>query len=136
MHENALVTIELRIEGLRPTDRAHQVAAQDFVEYVRETRGVQLSKTRADGLAGIKGGLDQIAIELASPATMTGLVAVLRLWLRRDRKRSVHVKVTTSDTKTVEAEASGEGISLDALKSALETALKTTQVSPSGDNSS
>jgi hypothetical protein len=135
LHENALVTIELRIEGLRPTDRAHQVAAQDFVEYVRETRGVQLSKTRADGLAGIKGGLDQIALELASPATVTGLVAVLRLWLRRDRKRSVHVKVT-SDTQTVEAEASGEGISLDALKSALETALKTTQVNPSGDSSS
>lgn len=135
MHETALVTVELLIEGLQPTDRAHQVAAQDFVEYVRETSAVQLTKVHAEGPVGTKGALDQIALELASPATVTGLVAVVRLWLRRDRKRSVRVKITTSDTRTVEAEASGEGISLDTLQSALETALKTTQNSSSAKKS-
>ena len=123
LSQNIELSVELAVEGLQPTHRAHQAAVSDFIEYANETPGVSVDDVQADAPAGTKGGWEPLVLSVASP-TAAGVVTMFRLWLRRDRRRSVKVTLTSPDGPPVEVEASGENISLDALKAAVESAIK------------
>ncbi len=113
--------VEPSVEGLEPTERAHQAAIQDLVDFVDETSGVAVVSVPADPTPLTKGSWEPLLLSVGSP---TAVVAVIRLWLRRDRRRSVKVRVALPDADPVEIEASGEAISLSGLQSALESAVK------------
>jgi Effector Associated Constant Component 1 len=73
------------------------------------------------GAAG-KGALLAAAVDLGGSATATtAFVRIVRLWLQRDRRRSIVLRRTLPDGTTLEREISGEGISDQTLRAALES---------------
>jgi hypothetical protein len=117
------LSVELTLEGLKPSHRAHEIAVQEFTEYARETPGVAVVDAPGDAAAAAKGSWEPLVISIASP-TSIALVRMFRLWLQRDRRRSVKVKIHSGEQPPVEVEADGENVSLQALQSAVESALK------------
>lgn len=124
LSQDLSLAVELSADGLEPTHRAHQAAVQDFIDFTNETPGVHLSRVPVEPSGGTKGAWEQLVLEVASPSGAAAVVALFRLWLHRDRKRSVRVTIRTDDRPPVEVEANGESISLDALKAAIEAAFK------------
>jgi hypothetical protein len=117
------LSVELALEGLEPSHRAHEAAAQEFAEYVRETPGVAVVDAPAQTTEASKGSWEPLVISIASP-TSIAVIRMFRLWLQRDRRRSVKVKIRSGGQPPVEVEADGENVSLQALQSAVESALK------------
>ena len=77
---------------------------------------------------GAKGGSLEVLVTLGTSGTIAGLVQIVKLWLSRDRRRSLKVSVrNTADGVNIELE--GEEISVAALTEAL-SAIK---LDPGGD---
>jgi hypothetical protein len=123
LQQDVMLTVELTTQGVGSTDRSHQANVQDFIDYTNEISGVKLASGLSEPSAGTKGGWEQIVLEVASPGAV---VALFRLYLHRDRRRSVRVTIKSGHQPDVEIEATGEAISLDALKTAVEAAFRST----------
>ncbi|MDB4872416.1 MAG: hypothetical protein JWL97_3420 [Gemmatimonadales bacterium] len=123
MSKDFTVLVELGILDLPQSHQACLAATEDFVSYVREMTGVAKLPEPAGNALGSKGSWEQIALSVSSPAA---LVAVCRLWLQRDRKRSLRIKVQSGDLPPMEVTAEGDAISLKALERAIESSLKST----------
>ncbi|GIH66324.1 hypothetical protein Msi02_71410 [Microbispora siamensis] len=71
-----------------------------------------------------KGSIDQLVVELPAVAAISGALArILRLWLQRDRDREISAEIRLPHSDPVIVKASGEGVSLDALQKAIDTAV-------------
>ncbi len=82
----------------------------------------------ATSIEGKKGGSLEVLVTLGTSGTIAGLVQVVKLWLNRDRRRSLKVSVrNTADGLTIELE--GEEISVAALTEALSSTIKLDQES-------
>ena len=121
MSQTIKLSVELALEGLERTHRAHEAAVHELTEYAHETPGVAVVEATGEATDGAKGSWEPLVLSVASP---TATVAIFRLWLQRDRRRSVKVKIHSGKQAPVEVEADGENISLHALQSAVEAALK------------
>lgn len=115
--------VEPSVEGLESSDSAYQAAIQDLVDFTNDTSGVALISGSVDQAPLTKGSWEPLLMSVGSP---TAVAALFRLWLHRDRKRSVKVRVAVPDAAPIEIEASGEAISLTSLQAALESAVKAT----------
>lgn len=73
-----------------------------------------------------KGWETQLIAALTATGTITGFVNVLKLWLSRDRRRSIKVTVHTAGEETI-YDISGENISVDSLRDALKAAVQSEQ---------
>jgi hypothetical protein len=62
----------------------------DLVHELRvETEAIKVSR---DPVAGTKGSLDQLVLSLGSAGVFTTALDVMRIWLSRDRTRSIELK--------------------------------------------
>ncbi|WP_143203971.1 effector-associated constant component EACC1 [Streptomyces kebangsaanensis] len=72
-------------------------------------------------VSGAKGMLPSILVELVGSSVAVGaVVRVFRLWLQRDRRRSIRLRRTLPDGSVIEQEVSGVAISDQTLRAALE----------------
>ncbi|MFE7568185.1 hypothetical protein ACFU76_14670 [Streptomyces sp. NPDC057539] len=83
---------------------------------------------------GVKGAVSEAIVTLA-PVAIPSVAAVLTMWLKRDRGRSVRLTWTV-DGRSGEFTASGDALDTNTLRSALEHGLRAAadDAAPAGDN--
>lgn len=78
-----------------------------------------------------KGPLTELVVSVSTSGGVAALVKIVRIWLGRDRKRSLQVTVRTAENATT-YKISGEGVSVETLQDALEAAVRTRRANDSG----
>jgi hypothetical protein len=119
MENYTLVAVPI-LEGLQPSHPAHRAAMMELLQSEPKP-----ATETSDGAPGSKGVSHDLVWQLAPtvPVTVGALVRAWRLWLQRDRRRSLHITVKESGATKTEFEVSGENISLESVEKAIEAAL-------------
>jgi hypothetical protein len=117
------VQVELSSAGLDASHPAMESAVANFVADVRGTQGLAPSDSGVP-VTGKKGSLEAIGVALSSPAAIAALARIVRLWLERDRDRSVDVVVGDAGSADRRIIVSGNNISTASLEYALKAAFE------------
>lgn len=120
------VAIDVGIQGVDPAHSAVQGAWAEIRQDLRKIPGLNVQERGLRAGGSFKGWETEVIAALTATGTITGFVNVLKLWLGRDRRRSIKVTVRTDGKETV-YDISGESISVGALRDALEAAAQSEQ---------
>jgi hypothetical protein len=120
------VTIDASIRGVDPAHTSIQKVWAELRRDLREVPGLRVEERGLRGEGPSKGWETEIIAALTATGTITGFVNVLKLWLGRDRRRSIKVTMRTGGEETV-YDISGENISVDTLRDALQAAVQSEQ---------
>jgi hypothetical protein len=120
------IAIDVGIRGVDPAHPAVQWARVEIYQDFRRVPGLRVEERDLRGEGSFKGWETELIAALTATGTITGFVNVLKLWLGRDQRRSLKVTVRTIDEEKV-YEISGENISVDALRDAIEAAVQSEQ---------
>jgi hypothetical protein len=117
------VTVSVGISGL---DNHHQAVGLAFSELVNDVNEYPelIVDTTGSVEAGKKGWLEDTIFTVTSAGGAATLVQLVKLWLQRDRKRSLRVTVNRPGEDPFVVEAGGDNMSVDGLKFAVEETLK------------
>jgi hypothetical protein len=118
------LTITPRLSGASVVHPAVESALHELVADAQHAAGVKLSIVDREATPGHKGTLQEVALALTAPGAVAGVVQIFRLWLGRDRRRSIDVSINRPGQDPVELHVSGDGISLDALQKAVDSAIQ------------
>jgi hypothetical protein len=125
------IEVRLEVSGLDHENPAFELATQEFVSDARETPELDVSERRRsasdEGVATpvTKGGILQELVLIASaPSSAATVVSLCRLWLKRDRHRSISLNIKRPGKKPVAVEASGDNVSLGTLEKVIESAFR------------
>ncbi|MEI5101708.1 hypothetical protein RB200_28405 [Streptomyces sp. PmtG] len=117
MSPMAEVGVEGRLAGLDAGHAAVLDARAELIADLRSVAGGQVAE-RAVPAEGAKGVATELVIGLTGAGSVTAFAQIVKAWLQRDRRRSVTVTVTESETgKVVRIE--GDAISNEVLAAAL-----------------
>ena len=112
---------------LTGVSQGHPAYEQAIAELMDATAEVPSVTTRFEGstdsAAGTKGAAQDIAVVLSTPGSIAALVACWRLWLKRDRDRSIDVTIEEAGAPATRVHVSGSSISMTAIELALTEAL-------------
>jgi hypothetical protein len=116
--------VQLEVAGLDPDHPAFEAAMDEFTADARDATELKVSERNAVS-HGNKGGVLQELVLTASagPSSAVAVVQLVKLWLRRDRHRSIHVTIRQEGKKPVTVEASGDNLSLDAFEKVVNKSL-------------
>ena len=117
------LAVTLGLSHLARGHRAEEAAVADFLSDVREIAGVSVRQRDVMGESG-KGALQDVILALSGPGAAAGIVQVVRLWLNRDRNRSIVVRMQKPDEQPLEIRASGNNVSLESLQNAILASLE------------
>jgi hypothetical protein len=120
------VVLDAGIRGVDPAHSAVQGAWAELRQDLREVHGLRVEERAVAGEGtskGLESELITLITALTTTATITGFVNVLKLWLGRDRRRTLKVTVRDTGKETV-YDISGENISVDALRDAVKAAVQ------------
>jgi hypothetical protein len=124
------IGVGLDVAGLDRDHPSFELATQEFISDARETPELEVSeqkKSASDADAatpGTKSGIVQELILIASaPSSAAAVVSLVKLWLRRDRHRSISLEIRPSGKAPVTVQASGDNISLETLEKVVESSL-------------
>jgi hypothetical protein len=121
----AEITVDADIRGIDRAHPAFQGAWGELLADLRATPGLRAQErdVAAEKAVREKGWETELIVGLTGTGTVTGLVQALKLWLGRDRRRSVKVTVR-SDGHEASYEIAGENISTGTLQAALDVAVQ------------
>jgi hypothetical protein len=121
----AEAVLEVRFAGL---GLQHSAAHAGIAELMADLRGTPKLRARehAETENGLKGAPVELLVTLGASGTVAGLTRIVRLWLSRDKRRSLTVRLQNSAKETV-VSVEGDQISVDALTKALDSAIKLDQ---------
>lgn len=121
----AEITVDADLRGIDRGHSAFQAAWGELLADLRGTHGLRAEERVVAPAADPKrkGWETELIVGLTGTGTVTGLVQALKLWLGRDRRRSVMVTVR-SDGQESSYEIAGEMISTDTLQVALDAAVQ------------
>jgi hypothetical protein len=121
----AEITVDADIQGIDPAHPAFQRAWGELLADLRVTPGLRAQErdVAAETAMKGKGWETELIIGLTGTGTITGLVQALKLWLGRDRRRSVTVTIHSSGQEA-SYEIAGENISTATLQAALDVAIQ------------
>ncbi len=121
----AEVTVDADIRGIDRAHPAFQGSWGELLTDLRATPGLRAQErdVAAEPAMKGKGWETELIVGLTSTGTVTGLVQALKLWLGRDRRRSVTVTVR-SGGQEASYEVAGENISTGTLQDALDAAVR------------
>jgi len=110
------LTVEPILDGLQPSHPAHRAATMELLNLSPKPTTEVLT-----GSPGSKGVSQDLVWQLApsAPVVAGALVRAWRLWLQRDRRRSLRVTLNESGAPKREILVDGENISLETLESAI-----------------
>jgi hypothetical protein len=117
------VTVQLKIAGLSDDHSAFQAATREFASDARQMRDVTL-KERDVGSPGGKGFLQEFALIPSGPSAAWAVVQLVKLWIGRDRRRSIQVTIKRPGKEPIVVEASGDSLSQQTLDKAIHDALQ------------
>lgn len=118
-----LMILQPYIGESSPHHRAY-VSAHDELEKALIGLGGE-PRSGADPDKGAKGGsLHEIAVLLTSTSVSASVVAVVKIWLSRDRRRKLDIRLEREDEAVQKFHIEGDMVSLDLLEVAIRAALK------------
>lgn len=122
------VTAESGEMSIRPRSSAYDASDARWINQVQtllSSLQVNVGQVRKDvtPVAGQKGGLVEIIVALGSAGAVTAAVEVFKLWLGRDKTRSIDITTKTGDVEK-KITITGENISKELLAQALKQAAK------------
>jgi hypothetical protein len=121
----AEINVDADIRGIDRAHPAFQRAWGELLADLRATPGLRAQERdlTAETATRAKGWETELIVGLTGTGTVTGLVQALKIWLSRDRRRSITVTVR-SDGQEASYEIAGENISTGALQAALDVAVQ------------
>ncbi|MBD0673998.1 effector-associated constant component EACC1 [Streptomyces sp. CBMA156] len=124
MSSGTSLAVALSIEGL---DAGHPAVEQAYAELLDDARAVPglTVDERMAPVQGRKGGeLANLLLVPGGSAVVVAVARIFRLWLQRDRARSLSVTVSRAGSEDVTVQASGEAVSIEALERGIQQALE------------
>jgi hypothetical protein len=118
------VVINPHLPGVDPGHSAFQAARAELLEDLGTVSSLRAREQDLPTDGGSKGPLTELVVSISASGGIAALVKIVQLWLGRDRKRSLQVTVQTTENKTT-YDISGEGISIETLRDALQAAVQT-----------
>jgi hypothetical protein len=121
----AEITVDADIRGIDRAHPAFQGAWGELLADLRATPGLRAQERDVvpETAKQTKGWETELIVGLTGTGTVTGFVQGLKLWLGRDRRRSVTVTVR-SGGQEASYEIAGENISTSTLQAALDAAVQ------------
>jgi hypothetical protein len=113
--------LEPRFDGIGLHHSAAQAGIEELMADLRQVPDL-MAREEASATAGLKGVTQELIVTLGASGTIAGLARILNLWLNRDRRRSLNVRLRSGDRDTV-ISIDGDQISTQTLARALETAV-------------
>lgn len=119
------VWISPQLTGVLPGHPAYDQAIVELMDGSAEVPSLsaQLDATM-DSPGGGKGVAQEIVVVLSAPGSIAALVACWRLWLARDRDRSMDITIEEDGMPSKKITVSGSSISTAAVELALTEALR------------
>jgi hypothetical protein len=127
------IEVQLDVTGLDHENPAFEQATEEFISDVRETPELAVSKLKKPAqregatVPTTKGGtLQEILVIASAPSSAATVVSLFKLWLKRDRHRTISLKIKPSgkNKEPITVEASGENVSLATLEKVIESAFR------------
>lgn len=116
--------VDVHLPGVDPGHSAFQTARAELLDDLGATPSLRARERDVPASDGSKGTLIELVISVSASGGIASLVKIVRLWLSRDRRRSLKVTIQTTGTQTT-YEVSGDDISVETLHAALEAAART-----------
>lgn len=123
MAELTLVLVP-HLAGASAGHPAVEAATRELYADGSETLGVKTSLVGHPPEDGAKGALQDLTFAISAPGAIAGLVRVFRLWLARDRRRSIDVTIARPGAESTKLHVSGDSVSLEALQQVVDSALR------------
>jgi hypothetical protein len=114
--------VEIGLAGLRNDHPATQAALGELMGDLRSDPRLE-ARERSAAIAGGKGVPVELIVSLSTSGTAAALARIVKLWLQRDRRRSVKVSLRTAAGETI-ISVDGDEISTETLTKALESAAR------------
>jgi hypothetical protein len=115
-------TLEVGFAGIGLQHSAALAAIGELTANLRTVPDLR-ARERAGAGDGMKGVPPELFVSLGTSGAVAGLVRIVRLWLNRDQRRSLIVRIQTGgEDKVISVE--GDQISVDAINKALEVATR------------
>ena len=115
------------VDGLNEHSPIVDDAVDDFREDVRGSHEIELVQDNSAPQSNSKGTFETIIVGLGGPAgiaaSAAALARIMRLWLERDRDRSLTIKLPGAKGSENAIKISGEKVSNDAILKAVERVL-------------
>ena len=116
-------TVQPRVSGITPEHPAALRAATELYDDLRRINGCSVEDRRRS-VDGAKGTASDLILALGGPAVVGSVVAVFRLWLRRDaRDRSLLLR-RGLDGEDALVEIRGTNVSDQTIRQALDRMLQ------------
>lgn len=103
------ITLHPGLSTLTAADEPLQRATGELIADLRDVIGLRVTEEDAPG-TGHKGGLTDLVIALGGPSVVAGVVTVVRLWLSRDRRRSLTLRAARPGEEPLWIEITGDNI--------------------------
>lgn len=125
------VAIDVHLPRVDPGHSAAQAARSELLADLATVPSLRARERDLPAEGGSKGPLTELIVSVSASGGITALVKIMRIWLSRDQKRSLKVTVQTSENGTI-YDISGESVSIETLRDALEAAVRTQTTSGPG----
>ncbi|PTA42833.1 hypothetical protein C8054_28605 [Micromonospora sp. RP3T] len=112
------MTVTAGLGALRPGHPALDLAEEELRDELKTAR-LRTDEIRTPSTELTKGWLSELAADAGTPAAVAGLVRVIHLWLKRDRRRSLTLTRPDGTQVRIEGEAISEATVRDAVARAL-----------------
>jgi hypothetical protein len=116
--------VDLSIAGLANDHPALEKAREDFAEDASDATDVDLVAREDGGARGGKGFLQEYALIPTGPSAAWAIVQLVKLWLNRDRSRTVRITIKRPGQEPMTIEATGDGLADTSLEQVVHSALK------------
>ncbi|PTA47509.1 hypothetical protein [Micromonospora sp. RP3T] len=113
------------LSTLTPDDEPLQAATAELVMDLREVDGLRATE-EGTPVIGHKGQWTELVIALGGPSVVAGAVTAMRLWLSRDRRRSLTLTAWRADEHPLRIEISGDNIAERTVHEAVQRLLSET----------
>jgi hypothetical protein len=117
-------SVQLEVAGLDPDHPAFEAAMNEFMADARDATEFEVSEHNAVSHENKGGVLQELVLTAsAGPSSAVAVVQLVKLWLRRDRHRSIEVTIQQEGKEPVTVEANGDNLSLDAFEKVVNKSL-------------
>ena len=103
------ITLHPGLSTLTAADEPLQRATGELIADLRGVDGLRVTEEDAPS-TGHKGGLTDLVIALGGPSLVAGVVTTLRLWLSRDRRRTLTIRAARPGEEPVWIEIAGDNL--------------------------
>ena len=117
------VVIDTYVHGVTPDHSAAQIAREELLKVLADFPELRATQRAVKSSSLAKSLISELVLSVTTSGSLAALVRVARLWLGRDRHRTLKVTVR-ADGKETTYDITGDNVSIDTLRHALEAAVQ------------